>query len=300
MLRRVFLLAVPAVLLSACLPSGGGKPSFAATLKEALSATGNEAQRAGKIIKLWDDVSDCDTSVFADANVTDSILQIYFSQLALLQKARRDSALLSCARAWGGAPFVLQALDASRERLLNGASVPDSLSLLHADMLAALLRQKTGNAHQRKRWAEERRLILQNGVGDEAADFVFTDASGRPYRLKTFFKGRGGILYFFDPECEECDAALAVLESQADALFSGVPILAVYAGGDGQVWRAFLRRRPNRRVVWATDGGAVFKGALYNLRRLPSFYVIDGDGRVRLRDGRVEDVLAWFSRHAAR
>ena len=76
----------------------------------------------------------------------------------------------------------------------------------------------------------------------------------------------------------------------ADAVASRrVSVLAVYTEGDDGVWRSSLGDMPPSWTI-GTDRLAVKEGALYDLKAMPAIYLLDGSGRVLMKDARYGDV----------
>ena len=137
-------------------------------------------------------------------------------------------------------------------------------------------------------------LIRRNNVGDKATDFAYWLPDGTRHKLSaTKAAGDRLLLVFYDPDCESCHEVLGQMISDkvlADAVASRrVSVLAVYTEGDDGVWRSSLGDMPPSWTV-GTDRLAVKEGALYDLKAMPAIYLLDGSGRVLMKDARYGDV----------
>ena len=136
--------------------------------------------------------------------------------------------------------------------------------------------------------AETRRNdILKNRPGSEAADFVFDTREGANTSLRAL-RGVPVILMFYEPDCDRCldeerrMMANPVLQS---ALEEGrVRLLAIYIGDDRDAWQRHADTLPREWQVGIDAAMAIDHGDLYSIGSTPSFYLIDEQGRVVVKD----------------
>lgn len=95
----------------------------------------------------------------------------------------------------------------------------------------------------------------KNLPGDIAIDFTFKGKDGKSHQLSEY-KNQKVILYFYDPECENCHKVTAWLKTQT--IPSDITFLNIVA--DTPI----------------TD--------LYSLKAMPTIYLLDFDNRVVLKD----------------
>lgn len=132
------------------------------------------------------------------------------------------------------------------------------------------------------------RLIGRNNPGAEAEDFTYFLPGGERRSLRTTkIDGSHLLLLFYDPECPTCHDVLGQMSSDralADAV-SGhkLTVLAIYTEGDEDAWRRSLHEMP---AGWVTgqDRQQVQDNALYDLKAMPSLYLLDKDKKVLLKD----------------
>ena len=78
----------------------------------------------------------------------------------------------------------------------------------------------------------------------------------------------------------------------AEAVRAGkLSVLAVYTEGNKAAWRKALPDMPEGWTV-GTDREAVKTGALYDLKAMPSLYLLDGSKTVLLKDAAYEKIRA--------
>ena len=131
-------------------------------------------------------------------------------------------------------------------------------------------------------------LLKRNQVGKLATDFQYELSDGTRRSLKaTPVKGNRLLLLFYDPECESCHEVLlqmAADKALAAAVKAGqISVLAIYTEGNEDAWRKNLPDMPAGWMV-GMDREVVKNEALYDLKAMPSLYLLDGKKQVLLKD----------------
>jgi len=141
--------------------------------------------------------------------------------------------------------------------------------------------------------------VNKNRMGTVAADFVYTQAIGKQesmHKIKSEFL----ILFFNNPGCQACAEYQHGLEYSpvvTKLVDSGrLKIIAIYVDEDLTSWKNYLSSLPSS---WLNgyDAGTVIRNLnLYDLRAIPSLYLLDGEKRVMLKDAlpnQVEERLLY-------
>ncbi len=145
-------------------------------------------------------------------------------------------------------------------------------------------------------------MVLKNRVGELSLDFVYELADGRGSSSLYEVGGRYTLLFFNTIDCEDCLRVKEYIGSSelfASMVASGdLSILAIYTEGDIESWRT----TPYPQVVinGADSEMVVTRERLYDLRALPTMYLLDSDKRVLLKDCYVEDAELYLSRRTSR
>ena len=137
-------------------------------------------------------------------------------------------------------------------------------------------------------------LVGRNQQGTVATDFTYTLANGTQGRLHKI-DAPFTLLWFYNPGCGECAQTKAdvVASGYLDMLHSmgAIEVLAVYADGDVAEWRKAQPEKPDW-WIWAYDKGTVIQNKnLYDLKAIPTLYLLDEQKRVILKDPDVEALL---------
>jgi hypothetical protein len=173
------------------------------------------------------------------------------------------------------------------EKYLFDANSPFRNEDLYIATLNAVLATPGLDEWERIRPQERLRLALKNRVGDRAADFRYTlesGASGTLYGLRAPYT----LLFFNNPGCPTCRdmmeqiAATPFLQSRIEN--GTLAVLAVYPDEDLAAWREYLSQMPEGWIV-SRDTEQKIKGEeLYDLKAIPTLYLLDAAKRVLLKD----------------
>ena len=164
-----------------------------------------------------------------------------------------------------------------------------SARLASSDLVEEVMREK---------YARETRLASLNKVGTKASDFRFADAKGRMYSLYGI-KSELTLLFFSNPGCTACKGIIDVLSG--DPTISGLisdgtmKVLNIYIDEDLEAWRSYMPIYPES---WYNgfDPDLTIRGEhLYNVRAIPSLYLLDRDKTVILKDAPEPKVFEWLA-----
>lgn len=125
--------------------------------------------------------------------------------------------------------------------------------------------------------------LCRNNEGDEAADFIYYDVDGNEYSLQSH-RGQKTLIIFNDPECEECAALRSHIQSKQElqgiAIDESTTVLVIYPDEPTDTWREAVSHYPaSWKVGYSEDVSDV-----YDLRTLPSTYLLDENHRIVLRN----------------
>ena len=149
-----------------------------------------------------------------------------------------------------------------------------------------------------EKYARIVRLAALNRVGTKAADFRFADKRGRIFTLYGI-KAELTLLFFSNPGCTACKDIIDVLNN--DPVISGLiadgtmKVLNIYIDEDLEAWRSYMPIYPE---TWYNgfDPDLVIRGeTLYNVRAIPSLYLMDRDKKVIMKDAPEGRLFEWLS-----
>ena len=106
----------------------------------------------------------------------------------------------------------------------------------------------------------------KNLPGTTAVDFTFSSEDGKQHQLSDY-KNQKVILYFYDPECENCNKVTSWLQQQK--IPADITILRIIAD--------------------------IHLYSLYNLKTMPTIYLLDKGNKVILKDCTAEQLIKKIS-----
>lgn len=146
-------------------------------------------------------------------------------------------------------------------------------------------------------------MVKKNRVGERANNFSYTLASGRSYSLYDL-QSEFTILMFSNPGCPTCEAVIAQMAKSApinnalsrnSANRTMLTILTLYPDQDIDEWLSHLSDLPTGWVHGYDKDLKITNQRLYDIKAIPTIYLLDKDKRVLLKDTSIEAVESFFS-----
>ncbi len=259
--------------------------------------TSTEDRKAFLLTHYWDKFDFADTTLVNNRDVTE---QGFVNFIALLldgttTKELTGKSLADWCTHFLPYPHSRQVMTQLTDDYLYNPNSPYYNETLYGMYLETLLNVLPQTDAMRSSYQFRLELLRRNNVGDKATDFTYYLPDGTHRTLAaTPVKNNRLLLVFYDPECESCHEVLQQMAInialakavQADRLC----VLAVYTEGNEDAWRKSLPDMPHGWIV-GTDRHEVQDKALYDLKAMPSLYLLDGQKRVLLKDADFESVL---------
>ena len=146
-------------------------------------------------------------------------------------------------------------------------------------------------------------MILKNRVGTKATDFVYTLANGDKRNMHTL-KSNYLILFFSNPDCPTCAAVTKEINSSGTLhnLFTLnnptsplLTVLSIYPDSNIALWRKALPNMPQENWVNSYDAGTqITNKRLYDIKAIPTIYLLDRNKQIILKDTSLEEIEAYF------
>lgn len=301
---RIFTLASVLLLLS-CQGKEQKKPLTTSTTSTPFSLPtippiiNGEAERMLYMAEhYWDKLPLQDTALFAQKQTLE---QAFANYCALLETLPEELAYryvkqwmqqLQPYPAWQHKMTDLAAhylYDAGSPMLNEALYIPFAESALANDQLTDY---KKDQLHYRLEVAN------RNRPGSLANDFRFIREDGSSQHLHQI-QAPLLLLIFYDPLCENCQAILNDL--QANTLIQSyqqqgiLHILMIYTEGDEAVWQSHKKEHPAAWMAAYDQGEIIKKQSLYDLRAMPSLYLLDAQKKVLLKDVLPEKIFAYLA-----
>lgn len=125
-------------------------------------------------------------------------------------------------------------------------------------------------------------MAMKNRIGEPAADFSYTLTNGKVgslYKVKSAYT----LLFFNNPDCHDCARVKGVLE-KINA--PGLKIVAIYPDEDLSLWKSSAY--PSGWINGHAENVEINR--LYDLKAIPTLYLLDNEKRVLMKDAEAEEI----------
>ena len=143
------------------------------------------------------------------------------------------------------------------------------------------------SAPQRQRYEWEAKTCALNLPGSPAADFTFVDTKGQKRTLYSI-QADLTLLIFGNPDCRACreiQQSIAASEALSKAIQNGqLKVVDIYIDEDITIWKARVPDYPTNWINGYDPDFVIRTDLLYNVRALPSLYLLDKEKTVLLKD----------------
>ena len=148
------------------------------------------------------------------------------------------------------------------------------------------------------KYEREARLTGLNRVGAKATDFRFSDRRGKTTDLYDI-KAEMTLLFFSNPGCNACMEIINVLRDEpviASKIAEGrLAVVNIYIDEDIQAWRSYMPIYPEEWYNGFDPDLVIRTDNLYNVRAIPSLYLLDAEKKVILKDAPEDKVFSTIA-----
>ena len=171
--------------------------------------------------------------------------------------------------------------------------------LRNEDLYSPFTEKLSRSAHlyeaTRDRYAYVTEMCRLNEKGTKAADFRFCDKSGRMHTLYGI-TAEYTLLFFSNPGCQSCLEIINILKAEpvvAQMVAEGrLAVLNIYIDEDLQGWKEYMPVYPEEWYNGFDPDLVIRTERIYNVRAIPSLYLLDSGKTVLLKDAVPEKVLS--------
>ena len=146
-------------------------------------------------------------------------------------------------------------------------------------------------------YAWDARMCELNRIGTPAADFVFVDTAGKRRSLYGI-KAERILLIFGNPDCHACKEIQETFtqypELTARIEAGSLKVVDIYIDEDIELWRARMDAYPASWINGYDPSYSIRTDLIYNVRAVPSLYLLDAKKTVLLKDATPEKVLEYL------
>ncbi len=318
MSRKLFLvLAVAVLLLSGC---GSGKGRTASVPQTRIFPAGPAVPSVisdqGEILEwtvmhFWDSFTDVSQKYHCDSSIINGVRSeemnnVLAGYLQMLERCPVETAqkaisnLFDKAEASEAADTTANVFEYITAGISNYLYDPNSF-LRNEDIYLPFVKKLASSEYvakdKRESYAYDARMCSLNRFGTVAADFRFTLTNGKAMMLHGI-KADWTLLFFSNPGCSACEEIDRAFNGNAKVsalIKSGkLAIANIYIDEEIDKWLGYCSSYPSEWYNGYDQDYVIRKDLLYNVRAIPSLYVLDSEKRVVMKDVPVEKVLSFL------
>ena len=192
---------------------------------------------------------------------------------------------------------VFESMTAIVERYLYDPNSPMRNEDFYAPYVSRLAGSELVDEAMRGAYEYDAKMCALNKVGTKAADFRFSDVKGKTYRLYDI-DSDFVVLFFSNPGCTACMDIINTLKSSpqvAEGLATGrLAVLNIYIDEDLEGWRKYMPVYPQEWYNGFDPDFVIRTDVLYNVRAIPSLYLLDKDKKVIMKDAPEGRLFEWL------
>lgn len=249
-------------------------------------------QRIGYLsLRYWDETDFTNPGYIDNPDVTEQAYVDFLDLLSRLPSSSRAAvAYVRMLQHASASPRMLEYMAALSEKYLYEPNSPFRNEELYTEALHFILVSEKVDSLGKLRPAYQLEMLSKNAPGSVATDFRYMLPDGRKRRLWDV-KAEHTIVFFNDPDCGTCkDYKMRIATSPVflqlhSATTNGrrrLAILAVCLDAELPRWRE--ASYPDIMINGYDADREISEGELYDLRAIPSLYLLDRNKRVILRN----------------
>lgn len=168
---------------------------------------------------------------------------------------------------------------------------------LYIQVLEAMLKSSHYSDIEKIRPAARLKQAQKNRVGTMAKDFAYATATNRQGTLHAI-DTRYTLIYFNNPGCHSCEETATSLKRslriQHLLAEKQITILGIYPDGDVDEWQKHQADFPKEWINGYDEEQIILNEGLYDLKAMPTLYLLDKNKTVLLKDATVEQLEAYL------
>lgn len=261
---NILALATIAVLIAAgCGREPGNKNERKFEAPEIPAMLCDPDQRAGYLAgHYWDRFDFADTAYIHLPDITEQAFAGFLGLLAQVPAETASKGLTAMMSRAGACEAMYAHFAGMAEKYLYDLNSPFYQEELYSAVIEHLIASPNVASSHKVRPAYQLEMIRKNRPGSLAADFTYTTPQGRKMKLSET-AGDYILLFFYSPDCHVCAETKEYIQKQG------------IAGKTEIVW------------VNPEKEKQIDEERLYDLRAIPTLYLLDKDKRVLLKDAPV-------------
>lgn len=249
----------------------------------------------------WDHFDFLDTAYMHAPDITEQAMANYVDLFPHTEKKAVDSSIERTLDMALREPKMYRYFANLFKKYLYDPHSPLRNEEYYLPVLTHVLKSEAMDAAERIRMQFTFEMLQKNRVGEKSTDFRYTLASGETGKLFGI-KSAYTILLFYNPDCPTCEEIVGFLKSSELInkllLTDTLSILTLYPDGDLEVWKKYLPNLPDNWINAYDQQQVLEKKMEYDLKVMPTIYLLDKTKKVLLKDATVQEVehYLWQNR----
>ncbi|WP_300700139.1 DUF5106 domain-containing protein [Bacteroides sp.] len=306
--NKLFSLLLPLCLCTACGNSKANSVSKADVPTDTITVftlpaippmLNTPELRADFLVRhYWENINFADTNYVHHPEITEQAWVDYIDILKIVPAKTADVAIKDVFTQAEKAKTSYLYLAELADKYLYDPNSPMRNEELYISVLDALIASPILDETEKIRPQGRRELAQKNRVGTKAIDFTYTLASGKKstlYALNVPYT----LLFINNPGCHACSETIEALKN-APAINRAISqkqlqILSLYPDEELDEWRKHISDFP---ADWTNGYDAqqtISKNNLYDLKAIPTLYLLDKDKIVLLKDATAMEIDKYLN-----
>ena len=182
--------------------------------------------------------------------------------------------------------------------MAEGALYSDTAAIVcdecYLPFAQAVATSKKISKAEKSRFEYQAKALSGSQIGMTAPDFTFTSPNGGQGRLSDMPAGAYVLLFFNDPDCDECELArvrLAADFNLNDLIDRNlIKVMSIYPGEPTDEWKASTSTYNPKWIV----GAAPEIDEIYDMRNPPVIYYLNGSHTILSKTFAIDNLLEAF------
>jgi hypothetical protein len=179
---------------------------------------------------------------------------------------------------------------------LDNPNSPLRNDIVYVHFLRNIRPYYANDAAARQRYTFKLTQAKKNLPGQPAADFTYLERDGRQGKMSDI-QAKYTLLFFHDPDCENCKRIMPLAIQENLLQRQDLKVLVIYADKDYEAWKKDVHSFPANWIDAYSANGEIMQKLLYFLPATPSFYLLDTNKKVILKDAPLDTVLAFLQQN---
>lgn len=192
---------------------------------------------------------------------------------------------------------VFETLVKLSEKYLYDPNSPVRNEEFYLPFVQKLANSECVSENMRPAYGFDASMCALNRIGTKAADFSFKDLGGKVHTLYGI-KSEYTLLFFSNPGCPNCREITEEIENSPEISNlekeHRLSVVNVYIDQELDKWRAFASEYPKEWICGYDHNYLIRTDVTYNVRAIPSLYLLDKDKVVIFKDAPQDKVFEFL------